>query len=349
MNVKLTNRIASKLIKLKQNRSAFTTVASLEEIVNGATVQNGEFIDTNQSRELFKQYAVNKRNIDQEAFDKAFPKLEIIHSVDLMKNPYLENISLPLFENERLKLETKFHMKNEYCIIDQPNQTSELMKTFKLGIFDGPAYTYTLKENGSILDSVGPYEINTMKKHINSATGNVLVFGSGLAYYPYMLSLKNNVFKVVIVESDEPIYNFIRRNILPLFSNNKVEIILSDYENYMESHVNLNYDTVFLNCWRDTCSGAECIQKFAKYELLYPNSKFQYWLEDSILDTYVINIEEYFNAKVGTDEYQDFFKQVNPDLWRYMESIEDTISRPDQINYYLTRKFAKKYLTSITK
>ena len=348
MNVKLTNRIAAKLIKLKQNRSAATTVASLEEIVNGATVQNGESIDTNQSKELFRQYAVNKRNIDPEDFDKAFPKLEIIHSVDLIKNPYLENISLPLIKNERLKFETKFHIKNEFCIIDQPIQTSDLMKILKLGIFDAPAYTYTLKENGSILDSVGPYEINSMKKHINSATGNVLVFGSGLAYYPYMISLKNNVSKVVIVESDESIFNFIREYILPLFPNNKVEIILSDYQNYMESHVGLNYDTVFFNCWNGTVSGAECIQKFVKYELLYPKLKFQYWLEDSILDTYVINIEEYFNAKVGSDEYQDFFKQVNPDLWRYMESIEDTISRPDQINYYLTQEFAKKYLLNLS-
>ena len=48
------------------------------------------------------------------------------------------------------------------------------------------------------------------------------------------------------------------------------------------------------------------------------------------------------NAKVGTDDFQSYFKMVAPSLWNYLESIPDTISRPEQFDYYFTREFAKQ-------
>lgn len=349
MNIELTNRIIKKMATYKKNVTESASVAQLEKYVDGARIQNGLGLDIWKARELFKHYAVNELGIDSFSFDRCIPKIEIVQAIDLLQNPYLKNITLPPFDADELKLETAFYQENEFAILNEPIQKEDLTKIFSVGIFDNSAYTYVLKNNNFVWMSICPMEINTMKKHIDSAYGNVLVLGGGLAYYPYIISLKNTVESIQIVESNETIYNYIKEYILPQFPNKKVNIVLSKAEEYIDE-INLDrYDTVFFDIWEDNLSGAEYIKDFAKYELKYPNVKFQYWLYDSILDTFVVNISEYFNAKLGTDDYQDFFKRVAPDLWDFMESIPDTISRPEQIDYYLTRSFAKKYILGINK
>lgn len=84
-----------------------------------------------------------------------------------------------------------------------------------------------------------------------------------------------------------------------------------------------------------------------KYESIHPDSHFDYWLENSILDDTIVNIYQYFSAKLGTEEYQKYFSMIAPDLWSYLETIHDTISRPEQMDYYLTRIYAKQVLKNI--
>lgn len=332
---------------LKQNIVDSTSIAMLEPYVGGGKIQSKTVLTNKQAWELFRSYSMNEHHIDPYVFDKCIPCINTIYSIDLLQNPYLKNISLQPFVTDDLKLEVAFYEKNELAILDEPSQTADLLKKYTIGIFDDPAFTYVLKNIDFVWMSICPMEINTMCKHINSAEGKVLVLGGGLAYYPYMISLKDNVSEITIIESDERIYHLIKDMILSQFKSKKTKIILDDAEEYIENNNLSYYDTVFFDIWKDNITGAECMKKFTKYELCYPNIKFQYWLEDSILDSFVINIAEYFSAKLGTVEFQDFFHKVAPDIWDYMESIEDTITRPDQLDYYLTRKFARNYVLGI--
>ena len=333
---------------LKQNITDSMSMAILEPYIDGSKIQSKHIVTTKEARELFKTYSVNNHPINPYVFDQCIPNIETIHAIDLLQNPYLKNIVLKPLSIGDLKLETAFYGKNELAIMNEPLQTADLLRKYPIGIFDDSAFTYVLKNNEFVWMSICPMEINTMYKHIKSAKGKVLVFGGGLAYYPYMISLKENVSEITIIESDERIFNIINDIILPQFKNHKAKIILYEAEQYIKDNNLSYYDTVFFDIWEDNISGAEYMKKFAKYELKYPEIQFQYWLEDSILDSFIINIAEYFSAKLGTDEYQDFFCRVAPDIWKYMESMCNTISRPSQLDYYLTRSFAKKYVLGVT-
>ena len=58
---------------------------------------------------------------------------------------------------------------------------------------------------------ITPNEIETMKKSISEATGNVLTYGLGLGYYAYMVSMKENVESVTIVEKDKEIIDLFKK------------------------------------------------------------------------------------------------------------------------------------------
>ena len=58
--------------------------------------------------------------------------------------------------------------------------------------------------------SITPNEIETMEEAVKAATGKVIVYGLGLGYYPYMISLKDEVKEIVIVENDIKIINLFK-------------------------------------------------------------------------------------------------------------------------------------------
>ena len=348
MNIEFTNRNIKKLTELNNNIRDFSEIAFLENQIDGAVIQsNSEYINLTESRNIFKDYFVTNNGVSSEAFDYVIPTIEPVFSTDFMQNPYLKNISLPHITMENLRLEEAYYQKHEFVMLNEPTQFQDLRHHLHIGVFDGPARTYVLKNNDFVWMSICPMEINTMAKSINEASGSVLVLGGGLAYYSYMVSIKESVTDVTIIEKDPKIYEVIKEYILPQFPNKKCSILLDDATDFIERTDLSCYNTVFFDIWEDNLTGADYYKDYVKCELQYPDTKFQYWLEDSILDTFVVNISEYFNAKLGTEESQRLFKVLAPDLWDYMESINDTIKRPEQIDYYLTKKIAKQYLLGL--
>ena len=87
----------------------------------------------------------------------------------------------------------------------------------QLGFFTSSFRFPAIYENDILWMSVTPNEINTMKEPIDNAFGKVLTFGLGLGYYSYMVSLKNNVESVTIVEKNQNVINLFNKHILPLY------------------------------------------------------------------------------------------------------------------------------------
>jgi len=330
--------------EFKNNFNYSVQISELEPFIDGAHIDSIDFINLDEANRLFKEFVVSKTGFSNEEFQKSFNPIQKINAFDFMMNPYLKNIYLNDIEINDIKLTKEFYRANEFTIFNEPSQDSNLIKKYTIGIFDNPAYTYLLRNNDFVWMSINPMEINTAERAIQNAHGKVLVLGGGLGYYPYMVSLKDDVTSVTIVEENKIIKDILEISIIPQFNNKKVQIIQDNAYEYIKNNVAKKYDSIFIDIWQDNVKGTEDYKYFVKYEEKYPEAVFDYWLEDSILDSIVVNIYQYFSAKLGTDDYQKYFSLIAPDLWEYFEAMPDVIARPDQMDYYLTHSFAKKYL-----
>lgn len=346
MNIKNTNRNIFKCAQLKRNFNYSLDVASLEPLIDGAVISNHSF-DLKTNHYLFQKFVSERTRFSKEEYNKIFEPLRQLSAFDFLENPYLKNISLPEITDGNIRIERSFYKKNEFAVFDEPKQSSDLLRRYSIGVFDNEAFTYVLKSPNFVWMSINPMEINTASHAISRANGNVLVLGGGLGYYPYMISLKKNVKSVTIVESNPSIKNILEAIIIPQYPDKKITIIHDDAHDFLKNRTSWNYDSVYIDTWKDNVEGAAEYKYFVKYEGLYPDSCFDYWLESSILNDTIVNIYQYFSAKLGTDEYQKFYSVIAPDLWNYLETVPDTISRPEQMDYYLTRSYAKQLLKNI--
>lgn len=194
---------------------------------------------------------------------------------------------------------------------------------------------------GEVWMSITPNEINTMEPYIHQAEGSVLVLGLGLGYYPFMISEKENVKKITIVELDKNIISVFKENILPFFKNkNKIEIIQDDAFNYLKNNKN-HYDYVFTDLWHNPEDGVPLYLKTKEFEKKMTSTTFQYWLEESLiamirrclLTIYEESLQNY-SDKDYLNPQNDLDKVIN-DL--YFKTKNITINRYDDI-YNLLRK-----------
>ena len=346
MNVNSTMRNIKNLLDLKNNFRYSVLVSDLEKEFDGAKLENASVFDLTVAQEKFKEFVMFNLCITDTEYHKLFESIKEIDAKTFSENPYLKlNLSEKTIGDFSLK--RMHYEQNEFTILDEPHQNSYLFRKYSLGVFNNPCDSYVLYENDEVWMSVNPMEIATSRKAISNASGNVLVLGCGLGYVPYMMSLKENVEKITIIEQSDEVIQIFKEVILPEFHTNKIEIIKADAFTYLDAAAE-KYDYVYADVWQDNVDGLEDYKIFVKYEDKFPNTKFDYWLENSLLDSVIVNIYQYFSAKLGTEDYQRFFATVSPDLWNALEKMEDSIDRPDQMSYYLTRSFAKKVLKSIS-
>ena len=127
----------------------------------------------------------------------------------------------------------------------------------QIGYFNQKFSYLALTEGNNIWMSLNPNEIETMKPYISKAKGHVLVLGLGMGYVPFMLSLKNCVSKITIVEKDQEIINLFNKLIYPSFPNKeKIEIIKGDAVEYAsKKQKEAAYDYIFADLWHDPEDG----------------------------------------------------------------------------------------------
>lgn len=340
-----TKRMIMKAAEYKENMNLGMVVSSLEPMIDGAVIDG--LVSKDSAEKLFMDFVCQQTGIEENLYRKLFAPLQIVSSKSFMEQPYLKYIHLPDTEISGFKLERIFYRPCEFVILDEPKMSGNLLRNYAVGMFDGPACSYVLKENDTVWMSVNPMEIRTAEKGIANARGNVLVFGGGLGYFPLMASLKEEVETVTVIEKDPAVCRILNELVIPQIPNGKVAVAEADAFEYIRSLDRGKYNTAYFDIWPDNVTGFDDYKKLVKYEDVYPEIHFDYWLEDSILDTFIINIFQYFSAKLGTDKFQEYFAMVAPDLWKFMESRQDRIERPEQMDYYLTRRYAKEILKKI--
>lgn len=229
---------------------------------------------------------INEHAYHKELFDQYFTRMT--HKLDVSEyynNPYYKNIQIPHVQigNSRLKYER--YKPYEGFVCNDIIRTEEGRQLPQIGFFDEEFRFPAVLENDRIWMTITPNEIETMKEPVEAAFGNVLTFGLGLGYYAYMVSIKDNVSSVTIVEANEHVIRLFKKHILPQFAHgHKIRIIQADAFEYAERELSSGaYDYVFTDLWHDVSDGAELYLRMKSYEEHNPNTVFSYWIEKSIL------------------------------------------------------------------
>ncbi len=217
-----------------------------------------------------------------------------LNPLEYTSNPYYQRIKIPFAQIGEWTLKNQKYEPYEAFVYDDLLIKGH-REIVRIGFFDEEFTFPTVFENGVEWMAIKPNEIETMKAPIEKAHGNVLVCGLGLGYYAYMISNKQSVNSITIVERDERVISLFCEHILPQFeSKNKISIVRADAIEYLKNDApRANFDFAFVDLWHDASDGVELYIKIKKLEVLNPNVEFSYWIERTLISTIKTGI---FNA-----------------------------------------------------
>ena len=152
--------------------------------------------------------------------DEEFNEINDVCHIDSMKelNPkkYLSNPYLLALKDLKdnnlikwLKYEPYQGFVYDEIIVDIDNYS----ETTPFGYFASEFKYPALIKDDYIWMSLIPHEINTMEQDISKAYGNVLVLGLGLGYFSYMISNKDDVESITIIEKDHEIIDIFNKSL----------------------------------------------------------------------------------------------------------------------------------------
>lgn len=197
-------------------------------------------------------------------------------------NDYYKNIKFPNKKYAGWEIKMDKYDSYELFVYDDYKEINGIVIP-KIGYFVRPFQFQAASQNNRMWMSITPNEINTMKNPIDLASGNVITFGLGLGYFSYMVSNKENVNSVTIIEKDPKIINLFNTFILPHFKNkDKINIINDDAFKVLKKLPDGKYDFLFVDIYHDVSDGIEVYNKMKKYTDKYTKTEADYWLIDTI-------------------------------------------------------------------
>ena len=268
---------------------------SLEEYSYAMFLSNIFTDNEKKANELLKEYYLKSvKRLDKKEYEE---------------NPYYKNIKIPNKQIDKWTLGYQTYQPYEAFIRDDIIKNGYI-EIPQLGYFSEKFIFPTVFENGVEWMAIKPNEIETMKEAIEKARGSVLVYGLGLGYFAYMISIKNNVKDITIIERDENVIKLFKEHILPQFENKrKISVIQADAFDFAENEMGKSkYDFVFTDLWHDVSDGTEMYIKMKKHESKLPDAEFSYWIENSILSAIRVRI---FDALYESIKKNTVSKSIN--------------------------------------
>lgn len=211
-----------------------------------------------------------------------FKNAEKLDAFEFESDPYISSVKLPTVISGDIMLTNAEYARGEIFQYGMPDLTADLV-TPRLGFFDRAVSFPSIYQGSVPWMSVCPSEMNSMKEQISAAHGRVLVLGLGLGYYPFMISQKDEVESIVIVELQPTIVDIFNTHILPHFEHkDKIKVVTADAIAYMNSIHDGDFDFCFADIWEGAVDGAEAYKKIRPHEKRLTNTKFTYWIEEQI-------------------------------------------------------------------
>lgn len=287
-------------------------------------------------------------------FQKMIPVGSNIHLVKLNKeiileNPFLQNIQIPNIKRNEIYLGKKRIIPagfvTAYLETYRKKDTLEQIHTFFY--CDKNVRFPNIMEGDTNVSwmSVEPFEIESFRKFIEEAEGNVLLGGLGLGYVAYMLSEKKEVENITILEMNQDVISVFQENILPQFKNkDKIKVIHADAIKYLQENDLSFYNHINVDIWMDTIDMIGHYLKCLEVEKNYPNIAFSYWLEPELKESMQTSMLRSFSGYAFDFPFQrkiadGFMKQ---EKIRTKEDLNTVVNldqfRDKMLNWYLEHK-----------
>ena len=319
MKISLNNKDLKQFNKLLETKEINISIADLfldylENYKNNIDVNLFSSFEKNNDEKAFYNSLMDVMEIDLGNKENIFigehfifPGIKCLDTKIYEDNPYVKKMKIKEQKINNLELKYLSYLPYEGFPFDdiKINEENYFQETTQIGFFKKPYHFLALLENDEIWMSVNPNEIETMKKPISNANGNIVVFGLGMGYFPYMCSLKHDVEHITIIENNQKIIALFKSKLLPLFEHKeKITIINSDAFTYLKSIKSNMFTYGFVDLWHNPNDGIYAFLKFKSYESQLPSIKFDYWLEDGLISLLrrclITLIEEELNG--STDE-----------------------------------------------
>lgn len=230
-------------------------------------------------------------------------EIEHLSKQEIFQNPYLRDIKVPNVTLNHVRLSNQRMVKKDAIVAYKE-------KSRNLDTFEQEVSYFTCDENlhfPAITEgdtnvcwmSVEPSEISSFQPFVEEAKGNVLLIGCGLGYAAYMLSLKEEVTHITIVDLNPDILQIFSTHLLPQFSHrSKISLVCADAMEFLYAQDLSAYDHINVDIWHDTTDMIGYYVRCLEVEAKYPNTQFSYWLEKELKEMVQKNILSEF-AGVG--------------------------------------------------
>ena len=135
--------------------------------------------------------------------DYIIPSVRLLDADKYMANPYYKNVKLPDVKSGDWEFKNEVYPAYRGVICDDIQFFEDFKEIPPLGFFTTDFHFPAVLENGNEWMTLTPVDLDTCENAINAAHGKVVTFGLGLGYYAYMVSIKNNVESITVVEKSE--------------------------------------------------------------------------------------------------------------------------------------------------
>ncbi|MCR5185221.1 MAG: hypothetical protein K6C32_03995 [Bacilli bacterium] len=268
----------------------------------------------------------------------------------LLNNDYFKNVKPESFKENDYSLGYETYKPYQLLPLDDIKIDNDFYKEVTpVAYFKSEQKYLSLSYKDEIWMCITPNEIESMQPYVNLAKGKVLVLGLGLGYYPYMISFKEEVNDIYIVELDKKIIDIFNKHLLPFFKyKEKIHIIQGDALEYMKD-LKDKFDTVFIDLWHNPFDGLPLYIELKKMENK-GETHYLYWLEESLIALYrrlVLTVYEESLEGYSDLDYKDESNEINKiinDI--YFKTKNITIKTYDDIHDLLNKDNLLKLLIS---
>lgn len=203
----------------------------------------------------------------------------LLDAAQYKSDPFMQSIRLETGMHGDWSVEQKRVKPFEAFVWNDLKRMDDGRLIPQIGFFDCEYACPRVCQGGREWMSVTPNEIETMKKPIARAFGDVVTYGLGLGYFAFMCQNKDTVKTVTVVERDASVIELFTRLILPQFPHkDKIRLIRADAFDYARNDARCDF--VFADLWHDPSDGADAYLKLKGMERT--GTEYAYWIEDTL-------------------------------------------------------------------
>jgi hypothetical protein len=260
--------------------------------------------DKKEDKELYRNYLI--------------PSIRILDAKRYTENPYYKRVKLPDVKDGDWEFKNEVYPAYRGVIANDIIINPDFSEIPPLGFFKEDFRFPAVLEGGNEWMTLTPVDLDTSDAAIEAAHGKVVTFGLGLGYYAFMVSEKDSVESITVVEKSEKVIELFKKYVLPCFSHpEKVRIVCADAFEYAEAEMpRERFDYAFVDTWRDASDGAPMYKKMKALEHLSPSTEFSYWIENFLRSRLRAELTEKFMRLYDEGKLEKSYSEIVSELER---------------------------------